>query len=87
MDCRKRFNRICIMKKILLIASILLVGCTSVDNHSKPREAIKQTLITDPILFEFNGHEYIRFYFTMHQCGVVHNPDCPCYNLHKFNHE
>ncbi len=47
MDCRKRFNRIYIMKKILLIASILLVGCTSVDNHSKPREAIKQTYDID----------------------------------------
>ena len=49
------------MKKILLIASILLVGCTSVEDHAKPRAVKSITLVTEPMLFKFNGHEYIRF--------------------------
>lgn len=83
MDCRKRFNRIYIMKKIFIILSILLVGCTSVEDHSKPRAVKSVTLVTEPMLFKFNGHEYIRFYFSTYQSGVVHNPDCPCYELNS----
>lgn len=75
------------MKKILLIASILLIGCTSVEDHSKPTVVKSVTLVTEPMLFKFNGHEYIRFHFSAYQSGVVHNPDCPCHNLNKFNHE
>ena len=75
------------MKKILFIVSLLLVGCTSVENHSKPKTVNSTTLSTKPILFKFNGHEYIRFYFNAYQGAVVHNPDCPCHNLNKVNHE
>lgn len=75
------------MKKILLIASILLVGCISVEDHSKPKIVKSAKLITEPRLFKFNGHEYIRFYFSTYQGTVVHNPDCPCHNLNKTNDE
>ena len=33
--------------------------------------------------FDYNGHQYIRFKWGVGDhatCGVVHNPDCPCFN-------
>lgn len=74
-----------ITKKIKVIltcitCTLLLVGCEVVemDKNSKPKKYEKQVLETTPILFEFNGHEYIRFSFTIYSHPVVHNPDCPC---------
>ena len=45
----------------------------------KPELQKKLVLFSEPALFEFNGHEYIRFHFTSHSNPVVHNPDCKCF--------
>lgn len=74
-----------IVKKIKVIlacitCTLLLVGCNVVemDKDSKPNIYKKMFFAETPVLFEFNGHEYIRFNFTTHSNPVVHNPDCPC---------
>lgn len=39
--------------------------------------------------FRYKGHEYIQFdIITSHngRCGIVHNPDCPCYDSVVVNH-
>ena len=74
-----------IVKKIKVILTCItctlpLVGCevVEIDENSEPKIYKKQILERTPVLFEFNGHEYIRFNFTSHSHSVVHNPDCPC---------
>ena len=77
------------MKKLAILFILLcaLTSCTEVNNQSKPKPQKKMVLISEPALFEFNGHEYIRFYFTTHSTPVVHNPDCKCYKDTLSNYE
>ena len=74
--------------KALLICTctLLLVGCnvTEIDKYSKPKIVGKQFSEAEPVLFEFNGHEYIRFNFSAYSTPVVHNPDCPCLKNKKY---
>lgn len=61
------------MKKLIIIlgALALLSACRT------------ETLISDPVRFEYDGHEYIYFPVSYYQNGVVHDPDCPCHNNEK----
>ena len=65
---------------IILLSMTLLIGCTSIGNDSVPVHVKNHTLAAEPILFEFNNHEYIQFQFSTYKGGVVHNPDCHCFN-------
>ena len=74
-----------IVKKFKVIltcitCTLLLVGCevAEIDKNSEPNTCKKVILEGTPVLFEFNGHEYIRFNFSGYSTPVVHNPDCPC---------
>ena len=69
------------MKKLAILFILLcaLTACAEVNDHSKPKKINKTVLLTEPLLFEFNGHEYIRFHFSTHAVSVVHNPDCKCF--------
>ena len=77
------------MKKlaILFILFCGLTACAEVNNNSTPKKINKTVLVSEPILFEFNEHEYIRFHFTLHSTPVVHNPDCKCYKDTLSNYE
>ena len=71
------------MKKFLFLFILVFTftSCifTEVDSQTKPKPQKKLVLISEPSVFEFNGHEYIRFYFSAHSSPVVHNPDCKCF--------
>lgn len=68
---------------VLGIGMLLLIACTSIGSGSTPKRVKQLTIVNNPILFEFNGHEYIFFQFSSHKGGVVHNPDCHCYQQNK----
>jgi hypothetical protein len=72
------------MKKILL----LLFLTTFVISCSKPYSKAQKSeisIVTEPTKFQYEGHVYIIFNFRgdhpyATRSGVVHDPDCHCYN-------
>ena len=65
-----------LVKVFVVILSMLLVsGCSN--KTTKERY--------DAVEFEYNGHSYIEFiqhsWKATDIIGVVHNPDCECYNI------
>ena len=62
-----------LVKVFVVILSMMFVsGCTFEERH-------------DGVEFEYNGHSYIEFiqhsWKATDIIGVVHNPDCECYNI------
>lgn len=51
------------MKKILtlIFGIVLFTGCC-VDNNTPLNNTSKMPMLIEPMLFQFNGHEYIYFY-------------------------
>ena len=63
------------MKRILLLALLLLAGCAKFTSADGSIGAHR---------FTFEGHSYIFFealYTTAPYGNILHDPDCPCYKL------
>ena len=73
----------------LLIGVSLLIAscCSSSGTQTEPNSVRHYQLKEKPDVFTFQGHEYIRFWFSPQQGGVVHSPNCHCHNLNKTNDE
>ena len=65
-----------IVKVLVVVLSMLLFSSCS-------NKTTKE--IYDAVEFEYNGHSYIEFikysWKATDIIGVVHNPDCECYNI------
>ena len=65
-----------IVKVLVVVLSMLLFSSCS-------NKTTKE--IYDAVEFEYNGHSYIEFikhsWKATDIIGVVHNPDCKCYNV------
>ena len=65
-----------LFKVIVVVLSMMFISCCSNETTKETYEATE---------FEYNGHSYI--WFKVHTwkatdiIGVVHNPDCECYNI------
>lgn len=72
------------MKKLKFITFMCLVAvflgsCTQTQEEKKVYTQINKEVYE----FEYNGHKYIKFRWgcgSQIRCGVVHNPDCPCFS-------
>jgi hypothetical protein len=84
---------------IYLIILISIIGCDKVKEVEHVNSTDKLEVNTDTILhhlyskvyiseFGYNGHDYIWFKCDLHPYGgVVHNPDCHCFNKKKINYD
>lgn len=76
------------MKKILLLLFLttFVISCSNPYNikiEKKPKSEI--SIVTKQTKFQYEGHTYIIFDFESKnpystRSGVVHDPDCHCYN-------
>lgn len=74
------------MKKLKFITFMCLVAvfwgsCTR--PQTQEEKNLKTQTHKDVSEFEHNGHKYIRFGWGLGHystAGVVHDPDCPCFN-------
>lgn len=77
------------MKKILLLfLTTFVISCSNPHTYNikieqKPKSEI--SIATKQTKFQYEGHVYIVFDFdSKHpystRSGVVHDPNCPCYN-------
>lgn len=76
------------MKKILLLLFLttFVISCSghyNINIEKKPKSEI--SIVTKQTKFQYEGHVYIIFDFdSKHpystRSGVVHDPDCHCYN-------
>ena len=68
------------MKKLLILIVTLLAtsGCYSVDEQGHKYTSYGSNVY----YFTHENHQYIRF-GGGNDCGIVHNPDCPCMNAYK----
>lgn len=72
------------MKKLKFITFMCLVAvfggsCTQTQEEKNLYSQINKEVFE----FEYNGHKYIKFQWgcgNQIRCGVVHNPDCPCFS-------
>lgn len=70
------------MKKLIpfmCLVAIIFGGCTPTQEEKN----LNTQNHKDVSEFEYNGHKYIRFGWGLGHystAGVVHDPDCPCFN-------
>jgi len=65
------------VSKILIVAAVLFCGCSLSNPEIKGRNRM------DTHHFEYKGHQYIEFGAVGGYGGVVHDPDCPCFDTTK----
>ena len=64
---------------LLIGVSLLITSCcSSSGTKTEPNSVRYYQLKEKPDVFIFQGHEYIRFWFSPQQGGVVHSPNCHC---------
>jgi len=67
------------MRRILFILFAVIISACSNTEEDKTFE-LNKTRVEN---FEYNGHRYLRFWFSMHSLPAVHDPDCPCLKREK----
>ena len=72
------------MKKLKSILFMCLVAIIFGSCNTTQEEKNLNTQTNKEVSeFEYNGHQYIKFEWghgRYSTAGVVHNPDCPCFN-------
>lgn len=68
------------MKKLISFICLVAIIFSSCTQTQEEKNLFTQTS-KDVSEFEYNGHKYIKFRWGCgDRCGVVHNPDCPCFS-------
>lgn len=65
------------LSKLLIVAAVLFCGCEQPNPEIKGRNNV---VIHH---FEYKGHQYIEFGIGGGYGGVVHDPDCLCFDMQK----
>lgn len=60
---------------LVYILMLVVVSCTTLNRDTKPR-SLQPSHVLTPVIFEFDGHEYLWFEYLTDHGGIVHSPNC-----------
>ena len=71
------------LRVIIFVAFLGLLACSSVDDtNTAPTECVEKSSYVEVKPLTYKGHRYLWFRSKTHKGfgGVVHDPNCECYD-------